>query len=121
MKLRSKLAISTVVLWSINPLFAGPEAAKEIKAEYEAKFSAWSQTMKGITTPELRTKAMQMRPDPSLYAKRIWPEIRRDLKEDWALSYITWILPQILVIDSKAVPEIQKSLEVDHVFSGDVG
>ncbi len=102
-------------------LSASPEAAERIFKEFNAKNAAWQKALSVVSSPELRAQAMGLKPDPNVYAQRIWPELKNNLDKEWALPYITWLIPNLKSVDAKGLEPIRQCIEGPHLFSGEVG
>lgn len=89
---RSSLLILFVSAWLSVAAHATPAAAAAIQKEFQLSMEKWSLEIRVATTPEARLAAVQKRPDPHAYAKRMWSAIGTSLKEDWTLEPAAWFL-----------------------------
>jgi peroxiredoxin len=78
--------------WLTAASQASPAAAALVEKEYQASMEKWSLEIRVAATPEARDAAIQKRPNPYNFAKRMWAEIEDSLDQDWTLEPAAWFL-----------------------------
>ena len=71
---------------------ASPAESERIKRSYELSLEIWKDKLTIATDPVERQKLIATRPDPSLSATKLWPQIAPSLKEDWTIPYSAFFL-----------------------------
>lgn len=89
---RLSLSIILASLWLTAAAGANPASAALIQKEYQASMEKWSLEIRVAATPETRDAAIQKRPDPYAFAKRMWTAIGPSLKEDWTIEPSSWFI-----------------------------
>lgn len=90
--LRLPLLFSVLALPLCGILHAQPNAAGLVQEEYKTSLEKWSLEMRLADTADARAAVIAKRPDPHVYAKRMWAAIGGSLKEDWSVAPAAWYL-----------------------------
>ncbi|MCH2063464.1 MAG: peroxiredoxin family protein [Roseibacillus sp.] len=77
--------------WPVLSRAGTPEAASQIKKEYEGAVQDWARKL-GVADPEAQLNVWKNRPKPSVYGSRMWMELKDSLRDDWTIEYCVWIL-----------------------------
>lgn len=89
---RLPLILSLITLSFFNSAHAQPAAAEAVEKEYQASIEKWTLEMRLADTPDAQSAALAKRPDPHVFAKRMWTAIGKSLKEEWTIEPAAWFL-----------------------------
>ena len=68
-----------------------PEAAAQIRNEYEAAVRIWAQKL-AVADSQAQRNVWKNRPGSSDYGARMWMELKDSLRTDWTIEYCVWLL-----------------------------
>lgn len=83
-------AILALALLQAAP--AAPADAERVKADYKAEMAKWNVAVSSAATAEARMAAWNARPDPAVYARKMWTVISPSLGESWVADPMAWFI-----------------------------
>ncbi|MDP7107106.1 MAG: hypothetical protein QGH41_08520, partial [Roseibacillus sp.] len=85
-----------------------PEAAAQIRNEYEEAVRVWAQKL-ALADSQSQRNVWKNRPQSSDYGARMWIELKDSLRTDWTIEYCTWLLERAPVFVAETDPGESRS------------
>lgn len=126
--MRFPILLLTVLLQAVA-CGGSPQGASNVTKQYELLAAQWSERLKTAVDPAAQQQVWKQRPDPEIFAERVWAEVQGELTQEWTLEYCTWLLeytPSFVADPLKGkgtapVELIRQAVEKNHLKSAKVG
>lgn len=82
--------------------WASPAEAERVKQLLKTDMEKWGRDYAAATTDEARTALAEKRPDPAVYARRMWQFIGASLDQEWALDPMAWFVSVTMNLHTEA-------------------
>lgn len=128
--MRFFLVTLSLLIVSLLPLQASsPALANGLRDEYKAKMEVWTLSMLSAITAEQQQKIWAQRPDPVVYATKLWALLKPSLAQDWTIDPASWLLklvcsfpadgitPEAVTLQKIVIAQVMSAVEKQHLRS----